>query len=324
MVLKTLSALFIFLAPYFLMMICNIDNVPLLFLLWVIMGFGKAFVGMAVMHDSLHGSYSHRRWINQLIGMCTWLVGVDATNWKIQHNVLHHTYTNIDHIDEDIEPRMIFRFSPNQPRLAIQRFQHLYAFLFYGLSTLLWVTIKDFIKAHKYNSENLIPSNRPLALHIAQIIAQKIFYFSVFIVLPVICLPCPFWQVLLMFTAMHFTSSLILIFIFQCAHVLESSVFQDGHETPEHPEHRLVHQLKTTSNFGMNSRLLFWFSGGLNHQIEHHLFPNICHVHYRKISSIVRQTALEYNLPYNTRSSLMSAIFYHLKMLKALGAGMTS
>lgn len=320
MVLKTVTAMLIYLLPFVAMLVLQVANVPLLFLCWAVMGFGKAFIGMAVMHDSLHGSYSKNKSINQLVALCTWVIGVDPVNWKIQHNVLHHTYTNVEDADEDIEPRFIFRFSPNQPRISIQRFQHFYALFFYGLSTLIWVTVKDFVKANKYRNEGLIESGRSFRLHMAQIIIRKVFYWSLLLVVPGIWLPVSFWLVFLMFLTMHFISGYILTFTFQCAHVMEDCKFTSKPDGCI-PENRLVHQLKTTANFGMNSRLLFWFTGGLNHQIEHHLFPHICHVHYRKLSTIVRDTAEEFKLPYHTERSLAAAIFQHLKMLKALGVG---
>lgn len=320
MVLKTVMALSIYLLPFIGMLLLGIQNAFFLFLLWAVMGFGKAFIGMAVMHDSLHGSYSRKKSINRFIGLSTWLLGVDPKNWQIQHNVLHHSYTNIDHADEDIEPRFIFRFSPNQPRKPGQQFQHLYALFFYGFSTLIWVTAKDFVKAYKYKKEKLIKSGRSFQWHMTQIVIRKIVYFSVFLVVPSIWLSQPFWMVALMFLTMHFVAGFILTFTFQCAHVMETSEFSEIAEEMI-PENRLAHQLKTTANFGMNSRLLFWFTGGLNHQIEHHLFPHICHIHYRKISGIVRATAAEYNLPYHTQPSLAQAIYQHLQMLKALGTG---
>ncbi len=310
----------IYLGPFAAMLLLDISSIPLLFLLWSIMGFGVAFIGMAVMHDSLHGSYSKSKWINQFVALCCWVIGVDPKNWKIQHNVLHHTYTNVEDADEDIEPRFIFRFSPNQPRVPIQKFQHLYAMFFYGLSTLIWVTVKDFAKAYGYKRKGLIPAGATFNIHIAQIIIRKAAYWSLLLVLPAMVLSVPFWMTLMMFLSMHFVAGFILTFTFQCAHVMETSEFtvaEDGNID----ENRLAHQLKTTANFGVKSSLLFWFTGGLNHQIEHHLFPHICHIHYRKISGIVQQTAMEYDLPYHIQPSLGSAILEHLRMLRALGTG---
>ena len=81
----------------------------------------------------------------------------------------------------------------------------------------------------------------------------------------------------------------------------------------------MIHQLKTTANFAKHSKLVTWYVGGLNFQIEHHLFPNICHVHYKKISNIVKATAEEYGILYNDKKTYFGAVRSHYKMLKELG-----
>ena len=82
-----------------------------------------------------------------------------------------------------------------------------------------------------------------------------------------------------------------------------------------------IHQMNTTANFGDRSMILSWYIGGLNYQIEHHLFPNICHVHYRKISKIVKETADEFKVPYLQHKTYFSALRSHLSLLHALGTG---
>jgi linoleoyl-CoA desaturase len=77
--------------------------------------------------------------------------------------------------------------------------------------------------------------------------------------------------------------------------------------------------LYNTANFAPGARLFSWYVGGLNYQVEHHLFPNICHIHYRKLSKIVRETATEYNLPYYSYKTFVSALSEHTKMLYRLG-----
>ena len=155
MVIKTIMALLLYLVPYFIMVLLAPNSTLLLFGLWAIMGFAKAFIGTSVMHDSLHGSYSKNRRVNSFIGISAWLVGVDSTIWKLQHNVLHHSYTNIEDADDDIAPRYVLRFSPNQPLRWFHKFQHIYALFFYFTNTLMWVTFKDFAKAYQYHKRGL-------------------------------------------------------------------------------------------------------------------------------------------------------------------------
>jgi linoleoyl-CoA desaturase len=80
-----------------------------------------------------------------------------------------------------------------------------------------------------------------------------------------------------------------------------------------------IHQLHTTTNFANKNMMLSWYCGGLNFQVEHHLFPNICHVHYRKISPIVQATAKEFGLPYKAAPTFIDALWLHAKLLKELG-----
>lgn len=317
MVGKTVAALSLYLLPFGLLLSGLVTSIPLMFLMWMLMGLGMAFIGTSVMHDALHGSYSNSKSVNTFLGWSAMLLGADGEMWKIQHNVLHHTYTNIEDADEDIQPRYVLRFSPHQPLRWFHRYQHVYALFFYSISTLVWITAKDFKKLADYSDKGLIKPKAKKRL-LRGIILRKVMYYAIFLALPLWLVPAPAWLIGLMFISMHFTASLLLSLIFQPAHVMPSSEFimQDEEEIEQNWN---VHQLTTTTNFGMNNRMLGWFIGGLNFQIEHHLFPNVCHVHYANLSKIVQETTAEFNLPYYAKSSFSGAIADHFKMLKALG-----
>jgi linoleoyl-CoA desaturase len=321
MVAKTICALGLYVIPFIAMLVFQIQSLPVLIALWLAMGAGMAFIGTSVMHDAIHGSYTRNKRWTRILSASTWLLGVDATIWKTQHNVLHHSFTNLEGADEDIHPRFLFRFSPHQKRRWFNRFQNFYAAFIYGISTLVWVLFKDFIKARQYQKKGLLRV-KSFPKYIAEMALRKLLYFGVFLALPIYVLPVTPVTVILLFIAMHFCAGILLSMIFQPAHIMEVSDFFDEKEEENHiHQNRLVHQLRTTTNFGMKSRILTWLSGGLNYQIEHHLFPNICHVHYRRISHIVRETVTEYGIPYHTQPSLSLAVYHHLKMLKALGKG---
>ncbi len=318
MVTKTVTMLAIFLIPFAFILLSGISNIWLLLPFWVMMGFGKAFIGMSVMHDALHGSYTKRSKVNRLIGLSAYMIGANPTMWKIQHNVLHHTYTNIEHADEDISPRFVLRFSPHQPRYWFHKFQHLYATFFYGISVVMWVLQKDFLKLFEYADKGLIARGQQYRRVLTSIILHKIGYFSMYLLLPMLLLPVPPWLVILMYLAMDVTAGIVLTFIFQTAHVMPNSHFVEQEEEKIADEFA-VHQLRTTTNYGTRNKILFWFSGGLNFQVEHHLFPEICHIHYPKIAPIVRKTAEEFGLPYHELRGFRVALRYHFSMLKALG-----
>ncbi len=318
MVLKTISALSMYLVPFALILFSGIANLWILFALWIAMGLGKSFIGTSVMHDALHGSYSDKKWINSWIGFTAFIIGANPKMWKLQHNVLHHTYTNIEHADEDISPRFVLRFTPHQPRRWFHRYQHIYASFFYSLSILLWVTIKDFRKIFEYSDMGLIAKGKAFWSYLLEISIHRVLYFGAFLVLPMILLPVAAWQVVGMYLCMEAITGLVLTLIFQTAHVMPDSHFVDQ-EHEEIEENWAIHQLLTTTNFGTKNKVLSWFTGGLNFQIEHHLFPEICHIHYPEIARIVKQTAAEFNLPYHEIKTFRSALLSHFQMLKDLG-----
>jgi linoleoyl-CoA desaturase len=318
---KTACMLSLFLVPYGIMISGWATTFGSLLLLFAFMGLGTAGIGLSIMHDANHGAYSKRPWVNQLLGMTLNLVGGNAFNWRIQHNVLHHTYTNVYDVDEDISPRGALRMAPESPWKSFHRYQYVYAWFLYTLMTLVWVVGKDFFRLRRYQQEGLVEKQKTTSTKEWLIlIVTKVMYFALVIVLPIVLLPFSFWQVLIGFLIMHFISGFILAIIFQPAHVVEgTSYFQpDANGTLENSW--AVHQLHTTTNYAMNNRLLSWFAGGLNFQIEHHLFPNICHVHYRQLAPIVRATAEEFGVPYKVKHTFWDALVAHRKMLLDLGA----
>ncbi|MDX1478573.1 MAG: acyl-CoA desaturase [Saprospiraceae bacterium] len=323
MVIKTTVMLSMYLVPLVIMLTGIVTQTWLIFLLWMVMGFGMSGIGMSVMHDANHGAYSRKRWVNNLLGKTMNLMGVSSELWKIQHNMLHHTYTNIDGHDEDIHVPVVLRFSPHQRHRWIHRFQFIYVWIFYGISTLWWVTTKDFIQIVKYKNEGLIPADQ-FQTELWRLIAWKLFYYGYAIVLPILLIPVSPWIVLAAFVSMHLVVGLFLSIIFQAAHVMPNTEFPEPPQDGTFENNWAVHQLMTTTNFAQKSRIFSWFIGGLNYQVEHHLFSNICHVHYRAISGIVRETAREFGICYNTQKSFLSALWAHVCMLYALGQGSTS
>lgn len=318
MIAKSILAICLYLTPFAIILFAGITNLWILFPLWAIMGLGKSFIGTSVMHDALHGAYSQKKSLNALMGFSTWLLGIDAKIWQVQHNVLHHTYTNIEHADDDIAPRYVLRFTPHQERYWFHRFQHLYVIFFYAISIFTWILFRDFVKVVEYKNKRLLKTGADFYRHLAIIVMRKIVYFSIFLVLPMIVLPFSPGIVFLMFLTMHAVTGIALSLIFQPAHIIESSVFLEQEEE-QIEENWWIHQVMTTANFSERSRFFSWFIGGLNYQIEHHLFPDVCHVHYPKIASIVQRTAQEFGIPYRTQGNFLKAVANHFAILRQLG-----
>jgi linoleoyl-CoA desaturase len=321
MVIKTIFMLSLYFIPLALMIAGVITSVWMIFLMWGLMGFGIAGIGASVMHDANHGSYSSNPKVNKALGYIITAIGGFPANWKIQHNFLHHSYTNIHGMDEDIELN-VMRLSPDQPASRKYRFQVFYAPFLYGLLSIFWATAKDFIQLIHFHKKGLLKiENLTLAKGLTEIVFHKIWYYFLIVVLPMLVLPIPWWQTLLAFLMMHFIGGLLLSLIFQAAHVIEETHFTKPDEAGSVENSWAIHQIRTTANFAKKSRFFSWFIGGLNYQIEHHLFPNICHVHYPRISEIVKQTAQEYGIPYHQHGTFLDALKSHFILIHKLGTG---
>lgn len=319
MVSKTVFMFILFLLPY-AFIVSGIELGTLLTLgLWMIMGFGMAGIGLSVMHDANHGAYSNNSRVNKLVGYSMNLLGANAELWKLQHNVLHHTYTNVHGVDDDIDTAGIMRFSPFDKKRKLHRFQFLYAWLFYGISTLSWVTLKDFWQVFRYRKMELIKGKRKFRQVFTQLTLWKVFYYGYILVLPLIFSPASAWVIIIGFIMMHTCAGLILSMIFQTAHVMPECEFEMADEEGKIDSSWVLQEMRSTTNYAPASKVFSWLIGGLNFQIEHHLFPKVCHVHYKAISKIVSNTAREYGIPYNSQKTFFSAILSHAKMLYKLG-----
>lgn len=319
MVVKSIILLSAYIIPYIFILF-----VPLPFwliaTLWSVMGFALAGVGMSVMHDANHGSYSSNKTVNDIMGHSLNILGGAVFNWKLQHNVLHHTYTNIVHMDEDIDDKLIMRFSPHTEVKWYHKFQWVYAFFFYGILTLYWALLKDFVQFVQYKksgvNKNSAKQNRIVLL---KIIAHKVIYFSYFFLIPCLILNVPFLPHLYGFLWMQFIAGIILTTVFQLAHTVDGTTYPLPDKSRTIENNWAIHQMNTTVNFSRKNKFISWYLGGLNFQVEHHLFPRICHVHYPAVSEIVKVTAEEYNIPYLENKTLSDALKAHVRALKKLG-----
>lgn len=318
MIFKTIVMISIYVVPFILLVTLN-PNMWVSIGLVILMGLGIAGTGMCVMHDAVHGAYSKKKWVNKILGGTLYLLGCNTLNWKIQHNILHHTYTNISEHDEDVNTKGPIRLHKDVPLKKIHKYQYVHAFFFYGLMTLSKM-YNDFPQLIKYNKMGLTKKQKVKPKQeLIKMIIRKIAYLSIVIGLPLIVSEYNILEVIIGFLLMHWVAGFILSVIFQLAHVVEGAQQTTPPEDGNMENEFAVHQLLTTSDFGRDSKLLSWLVGGLNFQIEHHLFPHICHIHYKKLSYIVEETAKQYNLPYNTKKTFFSALNSHIKQLKILG-----
>jgi len=321
MIFKTIFMLSLYYVPYILVVANASTNIWITTGLWALMGFGMAGIGLSVMHDANHGAYSKNKTTNRIIGLVLNALGGSAKNWQMQHNVLHHSFTNIHGLDEDISPpAAILRFSPHEKLNKIHRFQFIYAWFFYGLMSLSWITNKDFAALNRYKKLGLTKSyGKSHSYLVWELIISKVIYYGYMLVIPLLVVESPWYTIVLQFLLLHFICGVSLAAIFQPAHVMTSTEYPLPDENGNLENNAAVHQLITTTNFAARNRPFSWFVGGLNYQVEHHLFPNICHIHYRAISGIVEKTAKEFGLPYHTKRTFRGALLEHTRMLKRLG-----
>lgn len=315
---KTIILIVSFLAPYLIILLVDIPTWAA-FPLLTLMGLAYAGLGMAVMHDANHGAYSKSRRVNDALGYVINFIGGNKYGWKIQHNVLHHTYTNIYGLDEDIENGNLFRLSPFSEVKWYHKYQHVYAWFLYSFSTLSWVTSKDFIQLARIKKRGLNTKNDNLTKEFFIMTFTKFIYFGYIFAIPLIFTSYSFWAILLGFAFSHLVAGIVLGVTFQLAHVVEKTQHLDKEEHTEIDRSWSVHEMYTTADFAEKSKFLNWYLGGLNFQIVHHLFPSVCHVHYKKLSDIVKQTAIEFDLPYNEYKTMGNAIQSHYRILKRFG-----
>ncbi len=317
MVLKTVLVLLATFVPYGL--ILSNRFVPWQMLIFsVVMGIGVAGIGFTIAHDALHGAYSHNPRINRMLGYSFDLMGANGYMWKLTHNVIHHTYTNIHGIDEDLTVSPILRLSPGADRKWYHRFQHLYALPAYSLATVNWIFMKDYQQFLKRDLGPYKNKKHPRA-EIVTLIWTKLFCYAYMIVIPLIVVDVPWWQFIIGFLAMHLTAGTILGVVFQLAHVVEGIEYPMPDLNGNMEQAWLYHEMATTANFAQRNKVLSWYIGGLNYQVEHHLFPQVCSIHYPKICGIVRETAEKHGVPYNNFPTLRDAMRSHYQMLKHLG-----
>lgn len=317
MVIKTIVLLSTYFGAYALIL-TGWFSLPQILFFCFIMGVGMAGIGFSVSHDALHGAYSSNKTVNKVLGLTFDLMGANSYIWKITHNIVHHTYTNIHEHDEDLEVVEFIRLSPHAQHKPIHRVQHILAFLAYGMATLFWVFVKDY---KKFASKRLGPyedKHHPVSEWVS-LILTKLLYYCYMLVIPWLLLPITWWQLLTGFLVLHLTAGVILGIIFQLAHVVEGTEHPLQNEEGNIENAWMIHQMETTSDFAHGNKLLSWYIGGLNYQIEHHLFPKICSIHYPAISSIVQEVAKKHNVPYHYQESFLKAVRSHYRTLKKFG-----
>jgi linoleoyl-CoA desaturase len=283
----------------------------------VVLGGVVAAIGFNIMHDGAHGSFSKHKVVNGIAAFTLNILGGNSFMWDMKHNIIHHAYTNIDGVDDDIDIQPWMRMSSTQPKYAMHKYQHIYFWVLYSLLYVLWIFLLDYQKYFKKRI-GIMPLKKMSTKDHVVFWAFKLINLALFVALPIYTVGFSSW--LIGFLIFSIVAGLTISIVFQLAHTVEHTHFpMPNEDTGRLEDEWAIHQLKTTANFAPQSKLISWFVGGLNFQVEHHLFPKISHVHYPAISKIVKQACLEFNIPYIEYSRMRHAIASHVSFLKQMG-----
>ena len=283
----------------------------------LLLGLAIAEIGFNIQHDGGHKAYSNRPWVNKLMAMTLDLVGGSSYVWRWKHVVFHHMYVNVAHHDTDIDLGIFGRLSPQQPHHAVYRWQQWYLWPLYGVMVIKWHFFDDYRDVITGRmGVNRFP--RPRGWELVLFLGGKLTFMALAFGIPLLF--HPLWTVLLFYVITVGVVGVVLSVVFQLAHAVEEARFpapQPGTSRMQQPW--AVHQVETTVDFARDDRLVSWLVGGLNFQIEHHLFPTLSHVNYPAIAGVVERTCREFQVPYAANPSFRGAVASHFRWLKRMG-----
>jgi linoleoyl-CoA desaturase len=283
---------------------------------YLLSGLAQTFLLLNIAHDSNHNAISSVRSVNKVLNYAFDICGINSYMWRILHHRGHHSCVNLHGEDDALTGRGIFRFTPHEPRLPWQRFQHMYALFVYALFSLEYVFVRDFacffFPAHEYLRRTKHP-----AREYAILFAGKGIYFSYMLVLPIVLLGKSPLLVAVAFLLTHVIIGLSVTLVFQTTHTVESTYFPSSRSEFDNG---VYHIFATTADYATGKPIVAWLAGGLNHHIVHHLCPFVCHTHYASLTRIVKETSAEYGIPYRENPTMRQALAQHFSLLKRLGS----
>lgn len=299
---------------FYVAMLSGYFSIPMFLILYACFGVMTGLMNFNIVHDALHGAYSSKAGVNRWLGYLYDLNGTSSYVWKVTHNMIHHTYTNIPGYDGDIDKAIILRLNPKDKRYPFHYYQNLYAFFLYSLVSANWVLYGDYTFFINEIKKGKVKGKDSLIFF-----GFKALNLFLLIIFPIIYLDYPFWVILLGYLCGQMAAGFSVALVFQLAHVVENVNYVEPDAEGIIYHHWAAHEMKTTSNFATNNLFLTHLLGGLNFQVEHHLFPSICHVHYPQIKKIVQDTAREFKLPYHENPTFWKAIKSHYRLVKQFG-----
>jgi linoleoyl-CoA desaturase len=311
---KTATILAGFVATYILLVFV-VSSWWLVIPLAILLGLGMAAIGFNIQHDAGHRAYSDKQWVNKLMAMSLDLIGGSSYLWDWKHNSIHHTYPNITGHDDDIDVGILGRLSPHQKWYWFHRLQGIYLWPLYGFLAIKWHFFDDYytVARGKIGQHRV---KRPRGWDLVVFVGGKLTFISWAFIIPMLF--HPFWSVVATYMLAAFTSGVVLSVVFQLAHCVEEASFPMPDENGRMSSDWAIHQVQTTVDFSRRNRFLSWYMGGLNFQVEHHLFHRICHIHYPALSEVVENTCKEFGIKYLNNTTFAEAVASHFRWLQQM------
>jgi linoleoyl-CoA desaturase len=305
------------LAGSYVVLVFFASSVPVAMVAVVSLALAMAGVGFNVQHDGNHGAFSDRAWVNKAMALTLDLMGGTAYFWHFKHNIAHHTHTNVHQHDEDISLGILGRLSPHQRWYRYHRLQPIYVWALYALLAVEWQLGGEFRNLFQKSHIGRTRVPKLPARELSIFWAGKLVFFGLAFGLPTLF--HPFVTVLVCYLVTAMILGLVLATVFQLAHCCEGAQFRlTTAERPSVARPWAEHQVETTVDFARGNRVLTWYLGGLNFQIEHHLFPKICHLHYPDLAPIVEQVCREHAIRYLAHPNLTTALASHVRWLRIM------
>ncbi len=306
-------------AGSYICMVSNQFHGWLLFGFQILFHFSMFLMSVGIAHDGSHGAYSKKPWLNKIMYRVFDLIGINSHMWEYNHNLSHHYVPNIPIYDSAIDSFGLFRFHPRAKYHAFHRYQHIYIFFLYALSTLFKIFFLDFFSFARKRIGNMEVKKHRLK-DILYLVFTKIFVITYLLIIPIWVIDVPAWQIIGGFLAGNIIMGITLGICFQVTHLTDRTVFVEPDENGLINNTFPRHILATTADFATKNRIVTWISGGLNLHVTHHLFHKISQVHLPSLTKIVEQTAKEFGVPYKAYPTVFSALRSHLRLLKVLGS----
>eukprot|EP00818_Percolomonas_sp_WS_P001012 CAMPEP_0117437580 /NCGR_PEP_ID=MMETSP0759-20121206/1596_1 /TAXON_ID=63605 /ORGANISM="Percolomonas cosmopolitus, Strain WS" /LENGTH=530 /DNA_ID=CAMNT_0005229215 /DNA_START=29 /DNA_END=1619 /DNA_ORIENTATION=+ len=318
MYLKAFLSLLVYIFLYVLLYFSHTVRESMLLTVMLAIGWGwsTANIGMNIMHDGNHGAFSNRWYLNSLTGYSFDFMGGSSFVWRMIHTNGHHVNTNVEEKDPDIhtnEPHFR-RIRDSQKWHFWYWFQPFYLPIMY--STLIFeFAFRDFAAMILGAWGGTIFQEVSLTEWIVFLLV-KLWYVGYQFVVPRVIIGLSWSHIALVYCLCSMVGSEILVCMFQVNHVTDKAEMTHCDEdTFEVPHDWASFQIRGSTDFAPGSWFWNHFSGGLNHQIEHHLFPSMSHVHYPAIQPIVEQTCEEFGVPYRYYDTFWDALRGHFRVL---------